>query len=158
MRKLIIIFVVVVILFGCEWIDSPPLPDSPPENEDPPPADDDQTSTIPSPLVITSITITEEYGYKYLNVIFRNDGDKEITAAKFYALLKDAFGEIDPGLSSDYFLGYFDSESIASGETIPDPFVWSLWYQDKASTVAAYGVYEIAFADGSTWKDLSFTP
>jgi hypothetical protein len=100
-------------------------------------------------VAVTTIFLDDNTISDIISASFTNVGTETIIALKMYAEIVDAFGDnVDFYNTYQYYL--YD-DPILSGETTST----SSWYVYDTGpyAIASYGIYEIAFQDGTTWLD-----
>lgn len=104
--------------------------------------------------VIQSRIVKKEYSnYRDIELVYKNFSKKKVTAIRFQWFGINSFNEpADMGYSS-FARGYgggFTDDPLSPGKT--DDGQWSITSRDAKKVVAAW-VTEVAFADGTTWKN-----
>ena len=103
--------------------------------------------------VISAKLVKKEYSnYRDVHLVYKNYSKKRITAIRFQWYGVNAFG--DPADMGNPmvkgFGGGFMDNGLGIGET--DDGEWSISSRDAKKIIAAYAT-EIAFADGTKWKN-----
>lgn len=110
-------------------------------------------STAPVRVIKSSIVKKEYSSFRDIRLVYKNFSNKKVSAIRFQWYGVNSFGEpADMGYSG--FLsghgGGFTDDPLGPGKT--DDGEWSITSRDAKKVVAAW-VTEVAFADGTTWKN-----
>ena len=110
-------------------------------------------STAPVRDIKATIVKNEYSSYRDIKLIYKNFSNKKVSAIRFRWYGVNSFNEpADMGYSG-VLLGIgggFTDNPIGPGKT--DDGEWSITSRDAKKVVAAW-VTEVAFADGTTWKN-----
>jgi hypothetical protein len=101
--------------------------------------------------ILSAKFVTKEYSnYKDIQLIYKNTGNKKISAIRFKWYGENAFNEPADmgGLKRGWGTGFVD-DGLRAGKT--DSGSWNILSRDGKKILIAYP-YEIAFEDGTKWS------
>jgi hypothetical protein len=109
-------------------------------------------SVITAPVRVTKYTVVKSDGGRYKNIYleYKNYSGKKVEAIKFSWYGVNAFGEpAEMGYVGGYGGGFTDDPLSKNGSSSGE---WEVLSRDLKKIKAAW-VIEVAFADGTTWKN-----